>query len=118
MGSVGAARDYIAANSTIPRDRVAHYVTVVADTESCLAGVLTCCDGVDDAVAMLSGALAAITGGVPLAPDSGAVIVQREDLRAVLAVVPESIRQRFREALGEAGSSVNDHHQEEAPDGA
>lgn len=104
MGNVGAARDYIAANGTIPRDRVAHYVTVVADTESCLAGILTCCDGVDDAVAMLSGALAAITGGSPLAPDCGAVIVQRDDLRAALgtALIPDAVRHRLREALGEA----------------
>jgi hypothetical protein len=102
MGNIGAARDFFAGHCGIPRPSIAHYVTVIQDPDGDLAAISTCCDGVDEAVVMLSGALAAITGGVPLAPHTGAVIVQREDLRAVLPVVPDGIRQRFREALGEA----------------
>jgi hypothetical protein len=43
-----------------------------------------------------------LTGVVPLAPYSSAVIVQRADLRAALkAELPDEVRARFLEALGE-----------------
>ncbi len=103
MGNVGQARDFLASHCGIPRWMVAHYVAVVEDPSGSLAGISTCCDGVDDAQRMLSGALTALTANVPFVPFSDAVIVSREDLRTVLqAELPGEVRARLAEALGEA----------------
>lgn len=107
MGSVGAARDFFAAHCNLDRWEVAHYVTVIESPSGDLAAISTCCDGVDEASKMLRGALAALTGKVPLAPHSEAVIVSRGDLRAVIAeAIPADVRERFREALGEASDGT------------
>lgn len=106
VGSVGDARDFLSAHCKLERWKVAHYITVVEDPAGDLAAISTCCDGTRDGARMLAGALTAITSQVMLAPDSDGIIVSREDLRAVLTVLAESIpagiRGRFREALGEA----------------
>lgn len=103
MASVGDARAFLASHCGIPFRDVAHYVTVIEDPDGDLAALQTCCDGVGDAQRILAGALAALTGEMPLAPWSEAVIVQREDLRAALkAELPEEVRARFLEALGES----------------
>ena len=111
MGNVGQARDFLAAHCGLPRWKVAHYTAVVEDPSGDLAAISTCCDGVDDAERMLAGALAALTGNVPLVPYSDAVIVSRDDLRAAVlkADLPGEIRARFLEALGEAGHDDQDH---------
>lgn len=102
MGNVGQARDFLAAHCGLPRWKVAHYVAVAEDPSGDLAAISTCCDGVDDAERMLAGALAALTGKVPLVPFSDAVIVSRDDLRAVLkADLPGEVRTRLAEVLGE-----------------
>jgi hypothetical protein len=102
-GSVGAARDFFSAHCGIPREAVAHYVTVVEDSDGDLAALSTCCDGVADASRMLAGALTVLTGNIPVAQYSTAVIVQRDDLRTALkAELPEEVRARFLEALGES----------------
>jgi hypothetical protein len=63
------------------------------------------CDEVADILAALTGKEAG--SGAPVMPESRSVIVSREDLRAVLYVptgsIPAAIRERLREALGEAG---------------
>ena len=51
---------------------------------------------------MLSGALTVLTLNVPLVPFSDAVIISRDDVRAVLkAELPDEVRARLAEALGE-----------------
>ena len=106
-GTVGAARDFLAAHSGLPLSSVIHYATVVADGGGNLATVITCCDDVGEATAMMRMALAALGSGAPVTPESRSVIVSREDLLAVLRVptgsIPAAVRGRFREALGEAG---------------
>lgn len=104
-GNVGAARDFFAGHCNLPRVSVDHYVAVIKDPAGDLAAISTCCDRVDDVIAMLSGALAAITSGTPLTPESNAVIVSRDDLRAALgsALIPDAVRRRLREALGGGG---------------
>jgi hypothetical protein len=103
-GSVGAARDFLAAYSGLPLNSVVHYATVIADGDGNLTTVITCCDDVDEATAMMRMAVAALGSGAPVTPESRSVIVSREDLRAVLHVptgsIPADIRERFREALG------------------
>jgi hypothetical protein len=101
-GSVGAARDFLAAHTGLPLDSVKHYATVVADAGGNLASVVTCCDDVDEATAMMRMALAALGSGAPVTPESRSVIVGRDDLRAVIAeAVTADVRERFLEALGE-----------------
>lgn len=106
MGSVGDARDFLSAHCGLERWKIAHYITVVADPAGDLAAISTCCDGTREGAGMLAGALTAITGQVPVTPDSDGIIVSREDLRAALLAVggamPAGILGRFREAIGEA----------------
>lgn len=102
MGSVGDARDFLSAHCNLARWQVAHYVTVIEDPAGDLAAISTCCDGTRDAARMLTGALTAITSQITLAPDSDGIIVSRGDLHAALkAELPEEVRARFLEALGE-----------------
>jgi hypothetical protein len=101
--SIGAARDFLAAHTGLPRERVAHYAAVTGDGEE-LTAVITCCDDVDEAATMLRTALAALGSGAPVTLQSRSVIVSREDLRAALGrsgALPPDTLARFREALGE-----------------
>jgi hypothetical protein len=99
-GSVGAARDFLAAHTGLPRESVAHYAVVMGDEDE-LTSVVTCCDEVDETTAMLRAALAALGSGALATTGSRSVIVSREDLRAALkADLPEEARSRFLEALG------------------
>jgi hypothetical protein len=105
VGNVGQAKDFFSSHCNMPRWMVAHYVTVIEDPSGDLAAISTCCDGVGDAQRLLKGALTALTSHVHLDPESEAVIVSREDLRAAMkAELPEEVRARFLEALGEADS--------------
>lgn len=103
-GKVGDARDFFAAHCQLPRWQVAHYVSLIEAPDGTLAAISTCCDGVDDAERMLKSALAALSGQVPVSAQSDAVIVSRDDLRAILGEPPfhAGARARLREALGEA----------------
>lgn len=102
--TVGAARDFLAAHTGLPRESVAHYATVTGDGDE-LTAIVTCCDDVDEAAVMLRTALAALGSNAPVLPSSRSVMVHRETLRAALnAELPAEVRSRFREALGEAGS--------------
>lgn len=103
-GTVGAARDFLAAHAGLPREKAAHYGAAVSDGEE-LTAIVTCCDDVDEASVMLRVALAALGSDALVTPESRSVIVAREDLRAVLHVptgsVPAAVLGRYREALGE-----------------
>ncbi len=116
--SVGDALDFLAAHSGVPREVIGHYATVIATPATELAGVVNCCDDMNELIGLLSGGLARLTGGAALHPDSRSVIVGRDDLREALrsALIPDAVRHRLWEALGEAPGG--NHHQEEAPDGA
>jgi hypothetical protein len=102
--TVGAARDFLAASTGLPREKVAHYAMVTGDGEE-LTAIVTCCDDVDEAAVMLRTGLEALGSRAPVLPSSRSVMVSREDLRAALSrsgALPADIRERFREALGEA----------------
>ena len=101
MGSLLDARAFLAAHCGIPPEQIAHYVTVIEAPCGTLAA-LDSCDSAGNAQRMLAGALAVLTGEIPLAPWSEAVIVQRGDLRAALkGDLPDEVRARFLEAMGE-----------------
>jgi hypothetical protein len=103
-GTVGAARDFLATHTGLPLSAVVHYAAVVGGDED-LAAIVTCCDDVNETLAMLRMALAALGSDAPLTPESRSVIVSRGDLESVLAeAIPADVRERFREALGEASS--------------
>lgn len=81
--TVGETRAWLSASYGVPHAPSTHYI-IVADSADGIR-IMTCCDGADEAGRLLSVAAGLIGGEMPPAPESGSVIVSRDDLRAILA---------------------------------
>jgi hypothetical protein len=98
--TVGETRAWLEAAYGVPRSDRTHFV-IVARPPSGLV-IAGCCDGTDETGMLLATALRAVAGEARVSPESGSVIVSRDDLRSVLGegFVPPAVRGRLAEAAG------------------
>lgn len=98
--TVGETRAWLEATYGVPNTPTTHYVIVTTAPDG--DRITTCCDGTDETGALLAGALGALLHQQVAAPESGSVIVSRDDLRLVLGegFVPPAVRARLAEAAG------------------
>jgi hypothetical protein len=91
MATVGETRAWLESAYGIPHTLSTHFV-IVTDASGDL-GIIGCCDGTDEAGILLAVALRAISGEARPSPESGSVIVFREDL--LLALSDSGLRTRI-----------------------
>jgi hypothetical protein len=102
--TVGETRAWLEAAYGVPHADDTHFVIVT--NSSAGMTISGCCDGTDEAGTLLAVALRAVTGEARPSPESGSVIVSREDLAWALKFMSvdgaytRAVKERLAEAAG------------------